>query len=183
VATVVSQMNGPLVFLDGAYLQLGYFLTGENVGYNKYMGAIDYNVKPFTNFFGLGRDKGRVGWGAWELATRLSYLDLNGDILASNQVALPPTTAGVGPNQAGNPNPFLVIPGGGGINQGQMVNYTIGINWWWNPYTRVQLNYIYSMVHSSNGGSGGTTVAGPDPAVDYGFNATSYVGGRFQIEF
>ena len=182
IATVVDQVNGPPVFLDGAYLQGGYFLTGENVGYNKYMGAIDYQVKPYTNFFGTGRKGTMCGWGAWELTARLSYLNLNGDILSKNQVALPGSAA-VAPNQAGNPNPFAVIPGGGGINQGQMVNMTLGVNWWWNPYTRLTFNYIYSDVHSSNGGDGTVTPAGPATFVNYGVSTMSIFAGRFQFEF
>jgi len=182
IATVVSQLSGPSVFLDGAYFQCGYFLTGENVGYNRNMGAIDYQVEPFSNFFGLGRHGGICGWGAWELAARVSYLDLNGDILAKNQVALPGSAA-VAPNQAGNPNPFTVIPGGGGINQGQMTNMTLGVNWWWNPFTKVVFNYIYSDVHSSNGGDGTVTPAGLATHINYGVNTLHILAARFQVEF
>lgn len=183
VATVVSQVAGPQVLLDGAYFQTGYFLTGENAGYNKYMGAIDYSVKPYTNFFGLGRRRWIGGWGAWELAGRASYLNLyGGDILARNQVALP-GSAPVAPNQATNPNPFTVIPGGGGINQGQMVNLTLGINWWWNQYTRLTFNYICSMVKSNNGGDNSTPIVGVAPYINYGYNTTNIFAGRFQIEF
>jgi phosphate-selective porin OprO/OprP len=182
IATVVSQLNGPPVFLNGAYVQGGYFLTGENVGYNKNMGAIDYQVKPYSNFFGLGRNSRMCGWGAWEVASRLSFLSLNGDILQQNQVALPGSAA-VAPNQAGNPNPFTVIPGGGGINQGQMVNMTVGINWWWNPFTRLTFNYIYTDVHSSNGGNNTVTVAGAAPYINYGVNTMHIFAGRFQFEF
>lgn len=160
MATTVSQLNGPLVFLHGAYFQCGYFLTGENVGYNKFMGAIDYNVKPFTNFFGLGRDKGIAGWGAWELAFRVSYLDLNGTkIKASNQLPLPPGGAST--------NPFTSLPGVGGINQGTMTDLTVALNWWWNPFTRMQLNYIHSMVQSNK----------------YGANGMDIVAARAQFEF
>ncbi|HEV3025041.1 MAG TPA: porin, partial [Pirellulales bacterium] len=160
VATTVNQVNGPLVFLDGAYFQCGYFLTGENVGYNKFMGAIDYNVKPFTDFFGLGRRARMGGWGAWEVACRVSYLDLNGsNIKASNQLALPPGGAST--------NPFTTIPGLGGINQGQMTDVTVALNWWWNPFTRLQLNYIHNMVQSKA----------------YGFNAMDIVCARAQFEF
>jgi phosphate-selective porin OprO/OprP len=182
VATVISQLSGPPVFLDGAYFQCGYFLTGENAGYNKNMGAIDYQVVPFSNFFGLGRHSGICGWGAWEVAARVSWLNLNGDILAKNQVALPGSAA-VAPNQANNPNPFTVIPGGGGINQGQMANLTLGVNWWWNPYTRLTFNYIYSDVHSNNGGDGTLTPAGPAPFISYGVNTLHILAGRFQVEF
>lgn len=180
IATVVSQTNGPQVFLDGAYFQCGYYLTGESCGYNKNMGAIDYNVTPISNFFALGRHDNFCGWGAWEVAGRVSYLDLsgNGQILARNQTTLPPG----GP--APNPNPFLVTPAGGGINQGQLFQYTLALNWWWNPLTRLQLNYIYSMAqNSNNGGDNLVEPAGAAPHIVYGFNSLSAIGGRFQFEF
>ncbi|MCY2964262.1 MAG: porin, partial [Planctomycetota bacterium] len=56
------------------YTQVGYFLTGEHRPYLKKAGAID-RVKPFRNvkFF----DNDGTGWGAWEIAARYSYIDLN----------------------------------------------------------------------------------------------------------
>ena len=72
----VQQAVGPLLLQSGAYMQCGYFLTGEHAKYLKQAGVFDYNVNPFTPFFGTGR-KGRIrGWGAWELAFRWSYVDL-----------------------------------------------------------------------------------------------------------
>lgn len=183
VATVVNQAGGGQVFLDGGYVQVGYFLTGESCGYNKNLGAIDYNVVPYTNFFGTGRNGQMYGWGAWEIAGRASYLNLDGNVFAANQVGLP-GAAPVAPNQTNNPNPFLVIPGGAGINQGQLVNVTMALNWWWNQNTRLQLNYIYSMANTDNGGDNTVTPAGfAAPAVNYGFNSMSAIAGRVQFEF
>src|SRR4029079_6376229 len=68
MGTLVDQLGGPAVYYHGAYVQAGYFLTGENCGYTNQMGALDYNVKPFREFFGLGRDQWFCGWGAWEVA-------------------------------------------------------------------------------------------------------------------
>ena len=62
-----SVANG---FLWGSYAQLGWFLTGEHRPYDRKAGAID-RVKPFHSVSKGG------GWGAWELASRWSYLDLN----------------------------------------------------------------------------------------------------------
>ena len=88
MATLVDQIAGPQVFYHGAYVQAGYFLTGENCGYNKQMGALDYNVKPFREFFGLGRDQWFCGWGAWEIAARYSYVNLaSAAILPANQLS------------------------------------------------------------------------------------------------
>lgn len=53
---------------DGYYLTAGYFLTGEN---RPYKGGHFDQVIPFRNFTKDG------GWGAWELAFRYSFLDLD----------------------------------------------------------------------------------------------------------
>ncbi len=79
MGTAVAQYNGPLVYYGGAYAQCGYFLTGESAGYNKQMGVLDYNCKPFSEFMGMGAGHGMCGWGAWEVAARWSYLDLQTD--------------------------------------------------------------------------------------------------------
>ena len=53
-----------------ASVQASYFLTGEHRPYKASNGTFD-KVKPFKNF---GKDEGP---GAWELAARYSYLNLN----------------------------------------------------------------------------------------------------------
>lgn len=57
----------------GYYLQAAYILTGESRPYRKAQGCFDA-VKPADNAFG---EKG--GHGAWEVAARLSSLDLVDD--------------------------------------------------------------------------------------------------------
>jgi len=57
-------------FLNGAYSQIGFFLTGEHRPYDRKAGAID-RVLPFHSV-----SKSCGGWGAWEVAGRWSYLDL-----------------------------------------------------------------------------------------------------------
>jgi phosphate-selective porin OprO/OprP len=148
-ATALEQMGGPTVFLQGAYVQTGYFLTGESAGYNKITGVMDYNVKPFADFFGLGQDKWMCGWGAWELALRWSYLNLAATNVDPANIVLP--IAGPPPN----PNP-------GAVNQS-----TVALNWWWNQYTRVQFNWIHSMLDNNA----------------RGFSAMDIYAARFQIEF
>ena len=65
---------------DGAYLQVSYFLTGEQRNYRRSAGSFSDRVKPFENFFRVRDEDGytQMGKGAWEVAYRLSYLDLNG---------------------------------------------------------------------------------------------------------
>ncbi|MFO0903225.1 MAG: porin, partial [Pirellulales bacterium] len=60
MGTLVDQTNGPSLYYDGAYIQGGYFLTGENRTYNRTVGAFD-RVTPFTEFFSLGRKSAFCG--------------------------------------------------------------------------------------------------------------------------
>jgi phosphate-selective porin OprO/OprP len=64
----------------GTYVQTGYFLTGENRGYDKRFGKYD-RVRPLENFFLVRDENGHVqyGWGAWEVTYRYGYIDLNDD--------------------------------------------------------------------------------------------------------
>jgi len=55
----------------GAYAQVGYFLTGEHRNYELGAGTFA-RVKPRANF-----NPTRGDWGAFEIAARYSYLDLN----------------------------------------------------------------------------------------------------------
>ncbi len=134
LGTSLNQMNGSPVFFYGAYLQGGYFLTGESVGYNKQTGVLDYVMKPYTDFFGTGRKGSVCGWGAWELAFRWSYLNV----------------------AATNIEPGNILPGIAGPppvpNPGQINETTLALNWWWNQYTRVQFNWIHSMPVYNTGG-------------------------------
>ncbi|HEY2410790.1 MAG TPA: porin [Pirellulaceae bacterium] len=73
----VDQIGGPSLFFQGAYGFVSYFLTGENRTYSKRQGTID-RVYPNTNFFRVRTNDGiETGWGAWEVAARWSYIDLN----------------------------------------------------------------------------------------------------------
>ncbi|WP_231742291.1 OprO/OprP family phosphate-selective porin [Stieleria varia] len=103
----VDQTNGPTVFFPGAYMYAGYFLTGEQRQYNR-SGAVFSRVDPNCN---VGKDG---GIGAWEIATRYSYLDLSDK----------------------------------NIQGGRLNNLTLGLNWYLNPHTKFQWNYIHAMLDS-----------------------------------
>jgi len=90
----------------GYYIFASYFLTGEHRPYSN--GSFG-RVKPRRDF-----DLKDGGWGAWELAARWSYLDLN-DSLGQSRV-----------------------------RGGKLGDMTLGGNWYLNPHARVMLNYIYS---------------------------------------
>jgi phosphate-selective porin OprO/OprP len=160
---VLDQLGGPPIYLPGAYAQCGYFLTGESAAYNKQAGVLDYNVVPYSDFFGLGKGKGFGGWGAWQVAARWSYLDLDcANLLPANQQIVANGTAPQNPNY-------------GSVNES-----TVGINWWWNRYTRLQFNWIHSMpVYRNNVALPGT----PNAVVFNGSAPFDIYGMRFQVEF
>jgi phosphate-selective porin OprO/OprP len=64
----------------GSYAQVSYFLTGESRPYDRRFGVYT-RVRPNENFFLVQDEDGRThfGLGAWELAYRYSYLNLNGN--------------------------------------------------------------------------------------------------------
>ena len=73
--TVNFAIGNSTVVLPGAYAQVGYFLTGEHRPYDRKAGTID-RIKPFHGFAPWDNDSA-AGRGAWEVAARWSYLDLN----------------------------------------------------------------------------------------------------------
>ena len=63
---------------SGGYAEVGYFLTGENRGYDKRMGKYD-RVIPNEPFFLVADEGGNpvFGLGAWEIVYRYGCVDLN----------------------------------------------------------------------------------------------------------
>jgi phosphate-selective porin OprO/OprP len=77
MSALVDQAAAPTANLEGAYVQVGWFLTGEHRPYDRINGAID-RVRPFEDFFLVRTDGGlERGLGAWEVAARFSHIDLN----------------------------------------------------------------------------------------------------------
>lgn len=68
---VSGDRGQPNVDFWGAYGQVSYFLTGEHRVYEREYGRFG-RVKPRASF-----DPSEGAWGAWEIATRFSYLDLD----------------------------------------------------------------------------------------------------------
>lgn len=78
-ADLIGQPNATF---NGGYLHVTYFLTGEHRPYNRELAILD-RVRPFENFFRVRGGDGSIltGTGAWELAARLSRIDLtNADV-------------------------------------------------------------------------------------------------------
>lgn len=128
--TSVDQIGAPSLFYDGAYIQAGYFLTGESRTYNRTFGAFD-RVVPFEEFFAIG-DRGFCGWGAWEVAARLSYVNLND----GDAVPLP----------------------GSGARPGRLTDSTVGLNWYWNAHAKLQFNWIHCWLDNSVFGDSETDI-------------------------
>ena len=71
-----DSMSGD-IDLYGAYAEASWFLTGESRPYDRSRGIFD-RLKPYTNFWLVrGADGVDMGWGAWQLATRWSAIDLS----------------------------------------------------------------------------------------------------------
>lgn len=100
----------------GAYAQASYFLTGENRVYQRSRGRFG-RVKPFENF--LVARGSRFGRGAWELKIRWSYIDVNNLYAAG-------------------------LMGDTNEDAERVNNLAAGVNWYWNPYTRVAFDYWHS---------------------------------------
>ncbi len=80
-------------WFHGGYIQASYFLTGESRTYDRRIGTLGntYIAGPNTPFWLTRNEEGKllVGSGAWEIATRLNYLDLNsGDIAGGKTTAI-----------------------------------------------------------------------------------------------
>jgi len=103
----------------GGYVQLAYTLTGESRSYDKRLGRLDTYYfgrrGPFTNAWFVRDEDGRLdfGLGAWEVAARYSYVDLND---------------GSGLTQ---------------VRGGKMDGLSFGLNWYLNTNLKLQFEYVY----------------------------------------
>ena len=83
------------VDFNGWYVTVSYWLTGESRPYNHKLGAFG-RVKPKKSFWGAGE----TGAGAWQIAYRFSFIDLeSGDLTGGEQ-----GTHTIGANWHWNPN-------------------------------------------------------------------------------
>jgi phosphate-selective porin len=99
----VNFVTGATATYRGAYVEAGYFLTGENRGYDRELKRWAA-VKPYEPFFRVRTCDGVcMGKGAWQIAGRVSTIDLNS------------------------------VAGAATIRGGEETNYTLALNWWLNP--------------------------------------------------
>ena len=67
----VNEKDGQSLGFDGFYASTSWFLTGESRPYDRQNGCFT-RVIPHKNF-----DWGKGGWGAWEVAGRYSFVNLD----------------------------------------------------------------------------------------------------------
>ena len=120
--------------LKGAYVQATLFLTGEHRNYLRDIGGFG-RVRPLEPFYfvprgGLGSGLGSCfGRGAWELAARFDYLDLNSAAFA----AFPGVRGVAGSSVAAVPT------------VGFERDALFGVNWYLNSNVKVQWNYVHAV--------------------------------------
>ncbi|MEH6589507.1 MAG: porin [Halioglobus sp.] len=91
--------------IDGYHITASWILTGEVRDYNKRSGLF----RPIR----VARTVEQNGWGAWEISTRFSTLDMN------------------------------EVPDAKGIAAGDMNIWSLGLNWWLTPKMNANINYRY----------------------------------------
>ncbi|HUK61174.1 MAG TPA: porin [Stellaceae bacterium] len=104
----------------GGYLEGSVTLTGEHRTYIPATGAYS-GINP-THPFSLKTG----GWGAFELAARVSYIDLN-----DNFIATAPSGGALTTNS---------------VEGGQQTIYSLGLNWYVNPNMRFMFDYLHGTV-------------------------------------
>ncbi|WP_424631652.1 OprO/OprP family phosphate-selective porin [Bradyrhizobium sp. SYSU BS000235] len=110
-STGLPPIGAPSLQFQGGYAQASYVLTGETHTYNA--STASYNgIKPRDPFSIHGG-----GWGAWEVAGRVSTIDLNDKV----GTAL-------------------------GVAGGRQTVYTAGLNWYVNGNLRFMLDYLHGDV-------------------------------------
>jgi len=119
--------SGPSPTVGGAYVFASYFLTGEHRNYDRETAVFD-QITPHENFLWIDSCDGCCGEGAgaWEVAARWSFLDYD--------------------------DTGLVAVGGEDGTRGTLSNFTFGINWYWNPQTRLSFNYVHSKLNEAQTG-------------------------------
>ncbi|MCA9126003.1 MAG: hypothetical protein KDB22_02920 [Planctomycetales bacterium] len=123
----VNLPTGQNATVHGGYVTARYVLSGEAIPYNRATGVFG-RVKPEQPL-----NIGNGQWGAWEIATRYSMIDLN---------------------------PLVGLPGVTG--PGRRLNSSdLGINWYWTANSKCQMEWINaSLADPTVGKSVTNTLAG-----------------------
>jgi phosphate-selective porin OprO/OprP len=112
---------------NGGYAEAAWTLTGET---HKYLpSTASYTRIIPEHAFDLSQGY----WGAWEVAARVSYIDLTSNFTSGKSLSSQPSA----------------------VNGGKQTSFTAGLNWYPNNYMRVELNYIHTNYDKDNSGSSG----------------------------
>ena len=101
----------PSVKFQGGYAEAAYVLTGETRRYNP--GSASYGGIVPANPFSLTGGS----WGAWEIAGRVSTIDLNDQLATAN-----------------------------GVAGGRQTIYTLALNWYANRNVRLMFDYLHGTI-------------------------------------
>ena len=131
--TNVNSVVGPVNY-NGAYAEGMYRLTGEHRPYDKKLAALK-NVVPLHDFISFDADKfGDIGLGAWEVAARVSYVDLRNPNKLDGHYYDTATNLFNATSKAGN---------------GTLTDTTLGLAWFLNAHTKWQFNWIHAFLNNS----------------------------------
>jgi phosphate-selective porin OprO and OprP len=125
--------------LDGFYVDVSYFLTGESRTYLRDIGGLG-RIRPLEPFYfvprgGLGSGLGNCfGKGAWQIAARYEYLNLN--------------SADFGPFPAARGVPGSAVAPI--ATAGWERDILLGLNWYLNSGFRIQWNYTHALRNVAN---------------------------------
>src|SRR5882724_2500414 len=115
----------PSLKFQGGYAEAAYVLTGETRPYNA--GSASYGGIVPANPFSLTDG----GWGAWEIAGRVSTIDLNDQLATAN-----------------------------GVAGGRQTIYTAALNWYVNRNVRFMFDYLHGdvakQISATNAGNAGS---------------------------
>ncbi len=117
----VKRLQGPTAGFAGGYVQASYTVGGRRT-YVPATGTYS-GVNPVTPF-----SPKNGGWGAFEFAGRVSYMDLV-DNYTSRALAVD--------------QPYMV-------NGGRQTSYTAALNWFWNSNMLWKFNYIHTQFDKEN---------------------------------
>ena len=130
---------------NGGYVQVAYTLTGENRAYDKKTGCLSRyyfgNQGPYENAYLVRDEAGGVCWGrgAWEVAARYTYTDLN---------------SGAGATR---------------VQGGIMDGFGIALNWYMNTNLTVNTEWIWDNRYDLPAGSIPGAVSAFGTRVQYSF--------------
>jgi phosphate-selective porin OprO/OprP len=152
MATQVDSVVGP-IFYNGAYCELMYRLTGEHRVWDKRSASFK-NPVPYTDFIAV-KPGGICGWGAWEVCARWSFVDERNPASLSGHYYNSTT------------NTYNATAATGAVGNGMLNDTTLGLNWYLNAHTKMQWNWIHTMLNN--------TV--------HGYSTADLFVGRVQVDF